>query len=111
MFAVKSSNRYLQALPGIKRKTLAYGEHTLMSEFILDKSAVLPAHSHVQEQTGYLVYGCLQLTIEGETLVLEAGDSWSIPGGVEHRATALEDSLAIEVFSPLREDYLPNRPY
>lgn len=107
MFNFKNQEGYLEALPGIHRKTLAYGEKTLMCEFILDAAAVLPVHSHLQEQTGYLVYGQLELTIGEETFTLGAGDSWSILGGVEHHARALEASLAIEVFSPLREDYLP----
>ena len=41
---------------------------------------------------------------------MEPGDSWCIPGHVEHRAEIIEDSVAIEVFSPVREDYLPDKP-
>ena len=59
------------------------------------------------EQTGYLVKGCLRLTICGESFDVRPGDSWSIPMDVEHGAQTLEDSIAIEVFSPVRPDYLP----
>jgi quercetin dioxygenase-like cupin family protein len=61
------------------------------------------------EQTGYLVEGRMRLSIGTEEYEVEAGDSWCIPGGVEHGAHILEDSVAVEVFSPVRDDYLPRR--
>jgi len=45
--------------------------------------------------------------LDGEIWDVEAGDSWCLPGNIEHSAEALEDSVVIEVFSPVREDYLP----
>jgi quercetin dioxygenase-like cupin family protein len=53
-----------------------------------------------------VVRGKGRFTIAGETSVVGPGDSWCIPGGVEHAVEALEDSEVIEVFSPLREAYL-----
>ena len=67
----------------------------------------LPAHSHPHEQTGFMVSGKLRFKVEDEILEVEPGDSWCIPGGAEHSVDALEDSVVIEVFSPIREDYLP----
>jgi quercetin dioxygenase-like cupin family protein len=100
---------YHLALPGIERKTLAYGEHTLMTEFHMHKGSSLPAHAHPHEQTGYLVSGRIRLTIAGRSVDVRPGGSWSIPGNTKHGAAILEDSVAIEVFSPVREDYLPAR--
>ena len=107
MFEKRSDEGYLPALKGIERKTLVYGEKMLMTEFRLRKGSVLPAHSHPHEQTGYLVRGRLRMKIGREDFEAQPGDSWSIPGGVEHSAEILEDSVAIEVFFPLRQDYLP----
>jgi len=59
------------------------------------------------EQTGTLISGRLRFNVDGEIFDAELGDSWCLPGGVEHAAEALEDSVVIEVFSPVREDYLP----
>ena len=98
---------YALALPGIERRTLCHGERMLMTEFRLKGGSVLPAHAHPHEQTGYLVSGRLRLRIGAEERELAPGDSWSIPGGVEHQAAILEDAVALEVFSPVREDYLP----
>jgi quercetin dioxygenase-like cupin family protein len=86
---------------------MAWGDRTLMAEFLLSAGAVLPLHAHAHEQTGYLVTGHMILTIGSECRDVRPGDSWCIPGGEEHGAQALEDSVAVEVFSPPREDYLP----
>ncbi len=107
MFNKASDAGYAPALSGIERKTLVCGKHTLMTDFRLRKGSVLPRHSHEHEQTGYLVKGHIRLWIGAHSYDAQAGDSWCIPGGVEHGADILEDSVAIEVFSPVREDYRP----
>jgi quercetin dioxygenase-like cupin family protein len=98
---------YIDAMDGIRRKTLVYGDNMLLTEFKLEGGKTLPVHAHPQEQTGYLVSGRIVLTIDGRPHEMRPGDSWSIPGNVEHGARILEDSVAIEVFSPVRKDYLP----
>ena len=94
-------------MEGIERKTLVHGEKTLLAEFHLKKGKILPAHTHPNEQTGYLIEGKLRFTVEGEIFDTAAGDSWCIPADAEHSAEVLEDSLVIEIFSPVREDFLP----
>ena len=79
-----------------------------MTEFRLRQGGVLPRHSHPHEQSGYPVKGRIRLLIGAKEYSPQAGDSWCIPGGVEHGADILEDSVAIEVFSPVRDDYLPD---
>jgi quercetin dioxygenase-like cupin family protein len=107
VFSESSADGFLPALPGVERKTLVHGERTLMTEFRMRKGSTLPAHSHVYEQTGYLVSGHIALTVGGETFDVRPGGSWCIPSNVEHGAAILEDSLALEIFSPVRPDYLP----
>ena len=102
-----SKKGYINMLEGISRKTLVHGSNTLLAEFKLDGGSILPMHSHPQEQTGYLVSGHMALTIGGAEHDLHKGDAWIVPGGTEHGAKVIEDSIAIEVFSPVREDYLP----
>jgi quercetin dioxygenase-like cupin family protein len=107
MFAKQSENGFHTAIAGIELKTRVYGEKTLMAEFLLTKGSILPRHAHPHEQAGYLVKGHLRLSIGTETFDAQPGDTWCIPGNVEHEAAVIEDSVAIEVFSPVREDYLP----
>lgn len=97
----------MRAVEGIEQKTLVYGEKTLMVEFHLHKDALLPRHAHPHEQSGYLVSGRIRLTIGEEVYSVGPGDSWCIAGGVKHGAEILEDSVAIEVFAPVRKEYLP----
>ena len=106
MFCKSDSNGYREVLPGIYMKTVVYGESTLMTEFRLNKGSILPAHEHVHEQTGYLVSGRMILSIGNDSYEVVPGDSSNIPGGVLHCAEVLEDSVAIEVFSPRRDEYI-----
>jgi quercetin dioxygenase-like cupin family protein len=107
VFTTRSDDGFAEAVPGVHMKTLVHGAETLMAEFHLAAGHELPAHAHPHEQTGYLVRGRIRLRIGNETREISAGDAWTVPGGVEHGADLLEDSVAIEVWSPVREDLLP----
>ncbi|HMD67297.1 MAG TPA: cupin domain-containing protein, partial [Chitinivibrionales bacterium] len=106
MFYKSNVNGYTQILPGIQIKTLTYGDLTLLTEYRMKKGSALPQHSHVHEQTGYLVKGNVLLFIGNEEYNVTQGDSWCIQSNVKHNAQILSDSVAIEVFAPVREDYL-----
>jgi len=107
MFEKQSEVGYMRAVDGVEQKTLVYGEKTLMAEFRLRKDAILPLHAHPHEQIGYLVSGRIRLIIGAEAHFVGPGDSWCIAGGVKHGAEIIENSVAIEVFSPVRKEYLP----
>lgn len=107
IFGKHSETGYKETLKGISQKTLVYGSRTLMTEFILTKDRILPDHSHPFEQTGYLVKGHILLKIGDTRHDTLPGDSWCIPTDVIHGAQIIEDSVAIEIFSPVREDYIP----
>ena len=106
MFSKKSGTGYGTARPGVNFRTLAFGERTHLTEFRLAKGTIIPGHNHPHEQTGYLVSGRMTFMIAGETFDTEPGDGWNIPGGVSHSVEVLEESVAVEVFAPPREDYL-----
>ncbi len=106
MFYKKDFEGYNTPAKGVQMKSLVYGEKTHLCEFILDGGSAIPEHRHPHEQTGYLVSGKIQFIIEGKTFNAEPGDSWSVPGDVPHSAKVLEDSVIVEVFSPIREEYL-----
>ena len=97
---------FTDLVTGVRLKTRVHGDRTHLTEVRLAAGAVVPEHTHQQEQTGYLVSGRLRFFgSEGET-VAGPGDTWVFAGGVSHGAEALEDAVVIEVFSPVREDYL-----
>ena len=107
MFAKYDPQGFLNPFDGVELKTLVYGENSSLIRFHLQKGKELPIHSHHHEQTGFIVSGKIKLFIEEEGFIAEPGDTWSIKGDIEHRAEIIEDSVIIEVFSPLREEYLP----
>lgn len=107
MFCKNSEEGYRQALEGIRLKALVKGERTLLVKFQMRQGSALPLHSHPYEQTGYLVSGRIRLHFGDRVCEAGPGDGWSIPMNVEHRAEILADSVVLEVFSPVREDYLP----
>jgi len=107
MFYQRDDSGYKEPAEGVRLKTLVHGAKTLLSEFRLEGGRSLPSHSHPHEQTGYLVSGRLGLIIGDERFDVKPGDSRCIPGDLVHAAEILEDSVVVEVFSPVREDYLP----
>jgi quercetin dioxygenase-like cupin family protein len=92
-------------LPGIVRRTMTAGDKMMLIEVTLDTGAVVPMHTHPHEQTGYVVSGRMRLQIADQTLDLDPGDAYMIPGGAEHEATALAPLVIVDVFSPPREEY------
>jgi quercetin dioxygenase-like cupin family protein len=107
MLTRRDDTGYREMLDGVLLKSLVWGDRTLLTEVRLAQGAVVPVHDHAHEQTGYLVSGRLEFTIDGATWVAGPGDSWSLAGGLAHGARALEDCVVVEVFAPVREDYLP----
>jgi quercetin dioxygenase-like cupin family protein len=93
----------LNALLGRK---MIHGQHVTVARIRLQRGAVVPMHSHPNEQISMIESGALRFVISGEERVLGAGDAVVIPPDSPHRVEALEDSLAVDVFSPPREDWI-----
>jgi quercetin dioxygenase-like cupin family protein len=92
--------------PGVEIRTAA-GTNLMLSVVHLEPESVVLDHSHPHEQMGILLEGRLEFTVGGVTRLLGPGDMWRIPGGVVHRVRALDQpAVAIDVFHPIREDYL-----
>ena len=109
MFYSSSSAGFRNVLSGITMKTLVFGKKTLLVEFRLKKGSALPFHSHPHEQTGCCVKGSIRLTIGKASRVMRPGDCWCISGNAAHGASALKNAVAVEVFSPVRKNYLPEK--
>lgn len=92
--------------PGLTRRVMAYNEKLFLAEHQMAKGWAGRVHSHPHEQIVYVVRGHLRVTCGGKTFDLRTGDSFVVRGGVDHGASALEDSLVIDVFTPCREDYI-----
>ena len=95
-----------QIFPGVEIRTAA-GRGIMLSVVRFDPSSAVAEHSHPHEQMGIMLEGRLEFTVGGVTRVLGPGDLWRIPGGVPHSVRALDGpAVALDVFHPIREDYL-----
>ena len=90
-------------------RRLVTGDAMMLAQVWLEKGAIVPRHSHHNEQLTYIVEGALRFQIgeEGaQEVVVSAGEVLHIPSNVPHRAEALEDTLDVDIFSPPRADWL-----
>ncbi|MDG6221188.1 MAG: cupin domain-containing protein [Candidatus Thermoplasmatota archaeon] len=91
---------------GIEFRVLARGEKAMVTRFDFSAGEEVPVHSHPHEQAGYVASGRARMSIDGEETVITEGDSYYIPGGVEHGLVALENCVVLDFFTPPREEYL-----
>lgn len=92
--------------PGVHLRTCA-AEKMMLSHVDLEPHAVVEEHSHPHEQVGMLLEGQATFFIGDEQKTLGPGDMWRIPGGVRHRVVVGDQpARAIDIFCPIREDYL-----
>jgi len=89
----------------ITRKIVT-GDKAMVAQVFLKKGAVVPEHFHESEQITYILEGALKFELEGKEVVVGAGQVLRIPSNVPHRAVALEDTLDLDIFSPIRHDWL-----
>ena len=89
----------------ITRKVIS-GEREMLATVYLKQGAVVPTHEHESEQITYILGGALEFVINGAPIILRAGDVLCIPSGVPHAAEALEDTVELDVFSPIRQDWI-----
>src|SRR3954451_15933928 len=89
----------------IGRKIIS-GDKAMVAQVFLKKGAVVPEHFHESEQITYILRGALEFDLEGTKVVVGAGQVLRIPSNVPHRAVALEDMLDLDIFSPIRQDWL-----
>ena len=91
--------------PGLRRQVMSTSDTLMLVRHRMDAGWVGARHAHPHEQMVYVVRGAIRLNMQGESYDLRTGDSILVPGGVEHDASASEDSEVLDVFTPAREDY------
>ncbi|MBI3977367.1 MAG: cupin domain-containing protein [Chloroflexi bacterium] len=106
MFKPYAETRPIDVIPGITRRTLQYGEKMVVIEVTVEENVTMPWHSHPYEEIGTLVSGHFQVGIDDrQHEAKQPGDTWLLPAGIRHSATALSRTVLIAAFSPPREDY------
>ncbi len=90
---------------GLARKIIT-GGNVMCAQVRLDKGTVVPVHAHHHEQISYVIAGLLKFNVAGEELMVKAGQVLVLPTNVPHGVLALEPSLVLDNFSPIRQDWL-----
>ncbi len=94
--------------PKIWRKVIA-GEKAMVAQVFIAKDGVVPTHHHESEQLTYILEGALKFNLEGKEIVVHKGEVLHIPSNVPHSAVALEDTMDLDIFSPIRVDWLTGK--
>ncbi len=87
-------------------RKLVTGEKVMVAKLWLFKDCVVPLHHHEAEQISIVFEGELKFEMEGREVIVRAGEVLVIPTNVPHSALAMEDTVGIDVFSPIRHDWL-----
>ena len=87
-------------------RKFVYGKKVMLAQIFLKKGCVIASHSHESEQMTYILSGSMRFHLPDKEVTLNEGDVLNIPSGVEHSAVALEDTLDLDAFSPIREDWI-----
>jgi quercetin dioxygenase-like cupin family protein len=89
----------------ISQKVVA-GEREMLAQIYLKRGALVPMHAHESEQMTYILQGALRFVVGGEEIVVREGEVLHIPSRTPHQAEALEDTFELDVFSPIRAEWL-----
>jgi len=105
-FLVSSEVKATNPDKGITRKVLGFDNQILMAEVYFEKDAIGYQHQHIHSQTSYVVSGKFEVTIGEKTQILHQGDGFFVEPNLIHGAVCLEAGILIDVFSPVREDFI-----
>jgi quercetin dioxygenase-like cupin family protein len=92
----------------VSRKVIA-GDREMLAQSYLKRGALVPLHQHASEQMTYVLQGALRFLVAGDEITVREGEVLHISPSVDHQAEALEDTLALDVFSPIRTAWLEDR--
>lgn len=102
----KGKEALSRSFKGVAFDVLAVGQRSMVTKMRYKTGDKVPSHSHPNEQSGYVISGKYELGIEGDKVLIEKGDSYSIPADMAHSLSVIQPGEVIDVFTPIREDYL-----
>ena len=103
---VKNSEKWEELGGGVSRQFLGWDNQIMMVKVKFEKDAVGSPHQHFHTQATFCAAGKFEFTIDGQKSLIEAGEGVYIAPNLLHSAVCLEAGILIDVFSPVREDFL-----
>jgi quercetin dioxygenase-like cupin family protein len=105
MFIFRGKIKKIDMGGGVIRQYLGEGQKMNVQHWDMADQSVVKMHQHSQEQFGYVIKGGFKMIVGDETAELKAGDAYFIPPDVLHEFTAVGQTEAIDIFSPVKEDF------
>ena len=102
----KKEDAKKRTFKGVSLDSMAVGEKSIVCKMNYVVGNFATEHTHPHEQSGYVISGKYQMTVDGKEYELNPGDSYAIPGNISHSFKVIECGEVIDVFTPIREDYL-----
>ena len=96
----------LEKITEMMSQKIIVGEREMLAQIYLKRGALVPMHAHDSEQMTYILQGALKFFVGGEEITVREGEVLHIPPGIPHQAEALEDTFEIDLFSPVRADWI-----
>ena len=96
----------LEKVTEMLSRKIVTGERGMLAQVYLKAGCVVPMHAHESEQMTYILQGALWFLVGGEEITVREGEVLQIPSQIEHQAEALDDTFSLDVFSPIRHDWL-----
>jgi quercetin dioxygenase-like cupin family protein len=96
----------LEKVTEMASRKIVTGEREMLAQVYLKRGCLVPMHAHDSEQMTYILQGALRFLVGGEEITVREGEVLHIPSSVEHQAEALEDTFELDVFSPIRQDWV-----
>ena len=96
----------LETMSDLISRRIVSGEKAMMAHVYIKKDGVVPLHHHESEQVTFILEGALRFELDGREITVRKGEVLVIPSNMPHRAVALEDTVDLDVFSPIRHDWL-----
>jgi quercetin dioxygenase-like cupin family protein len=96
----------LEKVTEMLSRKLVTGEREMLAQVYLKAGCVVPMHAHESEQMTYILQGALRFLVGGEEITVREGEVLHIPSRVAHQAEALDDTFSLDVFSPIRQDWI-----
>lgn len=96
----------LEKITEMMSQKIVAGEREMLAQTYLKRGALVPVHEHDSEQMTYVLQGALRFVVAGEEVIVREGEVLLIPARTPHQAEALEDTFELDVFSPVRAEWL-----
>jgi quercetin dioxygenase-like cupin family protein len=96
----------LEKVTEMLSRKIVTGDREMLAQVYLKRGCLVPMHSHEAEQMTYVLQGALKFLVGGEDITVREGEVLHIPSRVPHQAEALEDTFELDIFSPIRQDWL-----